>query len=369
MLGDAARRAVLKDIGERVILPALRDFDARAQTLAAAVSALSEVPGDVADRTEAQEAWRAATASWQRSEVLQVGPAGLSSGLDATPGGANLRDAIYSYPFRNVCTIEQLAAQDAVVTAGSSIEVTGLGALEFLLFVDEANPCGLATPPTAQQRANYAASAADRIATVAADLRNRWETAGGNFIAQWNTAGDGSTVYARPQDALDALSVALFYTEKETKDRKIACPTGIGANGLSCEGNDVDRVEFSYARASTPALQANVQVFRDVFTGLDGGMGINDLLEGIEREDIAQRLQAELDGTLEAIDALDPDFETAVAAIDDNTACINASSAAEGEPAACALHGQIKRAMDIFRTEVVGALSLATPDRAAGDND
>jgi predicted lipoprotein len=369
VVGDAARRAVLKDLGERVIVPALQDFDADAQALAAAVTALSEAPGGVGERADAQAAWREAMASWQRSEVLQVGPAGLSSGLDATPGGADLRDRIYGYPFRTVCVIEQLAADDVLVTAGSDIDVSGLGALEFLLFIDESNPCALDTPPTAQQRANYAASAASRIASLATNLRNRWEPASGNFLGQWNTAGDGSTVYARPQDALDALSVALFYTEKETKDRKISCPTGIGATGLSCEGSDVSRVEFPYARASTAALRANVQVFRDAFTGLGGGLGINDLLEGIEREDIAEHLLAELDATLVAIDALDPDFETEVEAIADAAACTNAASAAQGDPAACALHGQIKRAMDAFRTEVVAALSLATPDRAAGDND
>ena len=66
---------------------------------------------------------------------------------------------------------------------------------------------------------------------------------------------------------------------------------------------------------------------------------------------------------------IDPDFETEVEAIDDSAACTNASANATGEPAACALHGAIQDAMDTFRTEVVSALSLATPDRAAGDND
>lgn len=369
MLGDEARRAVLQDLSAGIILPSLRAFAAESATLESAVAAHAAAPADPAARAAAQAAWRSATAAWERNEVLQVGPAGLSSGLDATPGGADLRDFIYAYPLRSVCAIEQLAAQDVAVTPGSSIETTGLGALEFLLFIEEANPCALESPPSAQQRAAYAESAAVRIAEVAADLRDRWEPEGGNFAGQWNSAGSGSDTYSRPQDALDALSIALFYVEKETKDRKIACPTGIGASGLSCPGSDVEIVEFPYARASTPALRANVQAFRDVFTGVDNGLGINDLLEGIEREDIAQRLLTELDATLAAIDALDPDFETAVEAIDDPNACTNAASAAEGEPAACALQGQIKRAMDIFRTEVVAALSLATPDRAAGDND
>ena len=111
-------------------------------------------------------------------------------------------------------------------------------------------------------------------------------------------------------------------------------------------------------------------MFRDVFTGQAGGMGMNDLLAGIDRQDIVDKLLARLDVTLDQIDTqIDPDFETEVEAIDDSAACTNASANATGEPAACALHGAIQDAMDTFRTEVVSALSLATPDRAAGDND
>lgn len=371
MLGDEARRAVLKDLGEDLIYPELQAFSQRAEALDVAVAAWAADVANSGLRGAAQSAWRDAMASWQRNEALQVGPAGLSSGLDATPGGEDLRDRIYAYPLRNECAVEQLAQQNVTVTAGSSIEVTGLGALAFLLFVDEVNPCGLGSPATPQQRAAYAASAADRVAVVAQTLRDRWDPEGGNFLSQWSNAGlSGSMMfYMRPQDALDALSVSLFYTEKETKDRKIACPTGIGATGLTCPASDVARVEFPRARFSTEAIRANVQAFRDAFSGVGGGLGINALLEGIERSDIADDLMVELDATLALIDTLDPDFEAEVAAISDSTACTNAASAASGEPTACALQGQIKRAMDLFRTDVVGALSLATPDRAAGDND
>ena len=39
------------------------------------------------------------------------------------------------------------------------------------------------------------------------------------------------------------------------------------------------------------------------------------------------------------------------------------------DPAVCSLHGLIKTAMDTFRGPIVAALSLKTPDDAAGDND
>lgn len=372
VLGDDARRMVLADIGENVILPALREFADEANALDAAVAAHAAAPADPDAREAARGAWRAAMTSWQYLEPLQVGPAGLSSGLDATPGGLDLRSYVYAYPLLNVCTIEQLAADDVEVTPGSAIDTTGLGAIEFLLFNEDANPCNLGTPPTAAQRAAYAASAAERILTVATDLVDRWEPSGGDFLAEWRTAGAGSTVYSMPQDALDALSVAIFYVEKDTKDDKIADPTGIGATGLT-ECPDVscpERLESRLSGHSGENIRANIQAFLDVFSGVDGGMGVNDLLRGIDRGDLADELTGELQATLDHLPSIVPDFDTAVANVPDETQCINASANPEGGGVpVCALHGYLERAMDTFRGPIVAALSLATPDRAAGDND
>lgn len=372
VIGDDARRMVLSDIGENIILPALRDFADRAAELKAAVDVHAAAPADADARNAARTAWREAMTSWQYNEPLQVGPAGLSSGLDETPGGLDLRSFIYAFPLRNTCTIEALAADDIAVTPGSSIETTGLGALEFLLFNEEANPCNLGTPPTAQQRSAYAASAADRILDVANDLVNRWEPGGGDFLAEWSTAGDGSMVYSMPQDALDALSVALFYVEKDAKDDKIADPTGIGAAGLtdcstvSCP----ERLESRLSGHSGENVRANVQAFLDVFIGVDGGMGMNDLLIGIDREDLADQIAGELQETLDHLPNVTPDFDTAVENIPSEAECINASAnPTPGALPACALHGYLKIAMDTFRGPIVAALSLATPNRSAGDND
>ncbi len=268
--------------------------------------------------------------------------------------------------------VDRAAYAEDPVSDQTRVDAMGLGAMEHLLYSNEA----LADCPPAAgvdvstARANYAEAVAQFIASKAVLLRDRWEPAQGDFLAAWSQAGLSGSPYMRPQDALDALSVALFYVEKETKDRKIACPTGIGATGLSCAGNDPQRSEWALSGQSAAAMRANVQVFRDAFAGRNGGMGLNDLLRGIERDDIADRLLGRLDETLQLLDqSIADDFEGAVAQIDDNTACLNASSSRQGPPDACALHGRIKAAMDIFRSEVVAVLSLATPDRAAGDND
>ncbi|WP_430878065.1 imelysin family protein [Granulosicoccus sp. 3-233] len=372
LVGDDVRRLVLSDIGNNIIMPALRDFSLKADALNQAVIEHAQSPDDAVLRIDAQAAWRDAMLSWQYLEPLQVGPAGASTGLDGTRGGADLRADIYSYPLLSTCTIEELARNDLTVNDGSAVNTTGLGALEFLLYNEEADPCSLGTAATVSQRASYAASAAVAIRDAANDLQQRWEPEGGDFLGQWNTAGDGSEFYILPQNALNALSVALFYVDKQTKDLKIASPTGIGASGLeecttiSCP----ERLESSLSGLSGDNIRANVQVFLGSFQGVDGGRGLNDLLSGIGREDLATEITDELLAVIAHLDAMDTGFDESVAAIPSAEACINGTANPnEDSPAACALHGYLKTAMDTFRGSIVAALSLATPASTAGDND
>lgn len=377
LVGDEARRAVLADIGEDLILPALAVFQDRADGLRQALDQHAAAPTDGDALAAARTAWQAAMVAWQRNEPLQFGPAGRASGIDATPGGANLRSQIYGFPLLTPCSIDQAALDGSAVDENTPIDIKGLGALEYLLYREGSNPdC----PPPAgadltASRAALAARIGVFIAGVAADLHSAWRPDAGNFIGEWRSAGAGSQTYMNPQAALDALSVALFYVEKDTKDLKIANPTGIGATGLTpCPDSSCpERLESPLSQRSGAHIAANLQAFRDVFTGVDGGMGVNHLLRGIDRDDLADDLITRLDATLARLQGITPDFDTAVAAIPSNSDCINASAnrTDSGDPAlaACALHGDIKAAMDLFRGPIVSALSLATPNRAAGDND
>jgi uncharacterized protein len=180
---DDARRAVLADIGEKLILPTLRDVDTRAAALKAAVDALAAAPAGAPERTAAQAAWRTAMASVQRAEVLQIGPAAALS----EPGGQGLQTQIYSFPQFDACVIHGGAYADLAVDAASPGNRIGMGALEYLLFSDADNPM---CPPSGgidgrAKRAQYAARVATRIGAVVTQLRTAWEPTGGNFVGQF----------------------------------------------------------------------------------------------------------------------------------------------------------------------------------------
>ncbi len=369
--GDDARRAVLKDIGEEIILPALRDFDLKAAALKTASDTLAAAPSDTGALAGTKAAWEAAMLSWQRNEVLQVGPAGRSTNPDMVANGQDFREFIYSWPLIvDACGLENAADKDSLVDGNTAVSITGLGAIEHLLFAETPTSC--VAKPSAQKRAAHVQKIAARLAVLAASLRNRWEPTAGNFIAQWSQAGLTSTVYMRPQDALNALSVALFYTEKITKDRKIAYTTGLPAAGLECNNASScpEYLESRLSRLSGANIRANVQVFRDVFTGVNGKLGVNNLLNGIDRSDLSQEVVTSVDAVLAQLTVIENNqgFDVAVENIPSRSECINAFSTSSGLPP-CALNGKIKKAMDAFRGPIVAALSLAIPDSAAGDND
>jgi len=89
--GDDARRAVLADIADNIMLPALRDFDAEAQVLATALTAFEAAPQQDAALQTAREAWRSAANAFERIEVLQVGPAARESHDDPQPAAEDRR--------------------------------------------------------------------------------------------------------------------------------------------------------------------------------------------------------------------------------------------------------------------------------------
>jgi predicted lipoprotein len=368
---DDARRAVLASIGDKVILPTLRSVDAAATAMAAAVDTHAAAPADAAVRTVAQTAWKTAMSAVQRAEVMQIGPGAFVT----DNGGKGLRLKIYAFPQFDACAVlgAAYAAQPQAITDSTPLASTGMGALEYLLFTDGANPsCPVpAGADAAARRAQHAARLARRVASVATELRTAWEPSGGNFVAQLATAGAGGMTYSTPQMAMDAVSSAIFYFEKQTKDRKLAAPTGFGATDIvecptaSCP----DLAESKYARVSRDNIRENLFAFRDILTGLDGGQGLNALMQGVGRADLVARLATMIQAAIAVEASLASDLETAVAQVPSRNDCILAATNRRGPPIVCEYLGRVDDITDTLRTEIVSTLNLRVPDYAAGDND
>ena len=356
LLADA-----LAGVGPAVVEPALERFVAETEALEEAVTAWSsalESGGDAdAARTDAQARWRSAMAVWQELEVMQIGPA--ASSLTAI-AGEDLRDEIYSWPTINPCRIDQETVagswDDAGYFTGNLVNSYGLDAIEHLLFAEADNACpsqvdinadgswdALGEDGVAESRAAMSAVLVAEVLRQGQVLQERWRE------EVDLSAGDGS-VYSSQQEALGAVSDALFYLDLVTREQKLGQPLGLQDCAEALCPEDVEGVESG---SSIAAIQANLVGFVALFSGGEG-TGLDDVLDELGHGDLSEQLLADADAAL----ALAGDLEGPLdAAIVDRTAEVTA------------LYDAIKEITDALKGDVATVLVLQVPAEAAGDND
>jgi predicted lipoprotein len=339
-------------------------FEDRARTLDDKTRVHASSPTD-GNRDAVRQAWRDAMATWQELEVFGVGPTAPSS----EPGGRNLRDAIYAWPLFARCQTEEAIVSKVYGGPGfdaALISVRTLSALEFLAFFDgDGNACGTFSPINAQgtwsamdpaerarRKADYGRRIAGDVLAAATEVRGEWAE-GGAFRREFVTPGAGSKLFPREQDAMNALTRAIFYLDTFVKDAKLARPLGL----VDCpEGGCVTSVESVYAKASTAHLRANLAGFSRIALGCAGpaDIGFDDLLVKVGAADLASRMKAAIDDAVARANALPPSLEDAIAQSPNDVT---------------ALHAAVKKVTDLLKTEFITVLDQELPQAAEGDND
>lgn len=362
---EALIRNVAGMVSDRTV-----DFAASAAVLATAAEAHAAAPTE-ASHAAAQDAWVEAMMLWQSLELAQFGPAAR---MTDSAGGEGLRDEIYSWPIDNPCRIDQvLVAQEFTAPdfADEPPNVRGLDALEYLLFAGAENACSegsaintsgdwdaLSEGEIASRRAGFAAVVATLVRDEADALAAQWNTETGAFYAALTSAGNGSELFATRRDALNVISNALFYLDKETKDMKLALPTGLSG---CAEATCPEALESFYAHVSGESVAANLVAFAALYHGsfdhagtADDAIGFHELLIELGAEPLATELAAAIAAAVEMATAdVAPLYE-------------RLESDPEG---VLALYDAVKAITDLLKTQFVGVLDLELPQRAAGDND
>ena len=369
---EARKREILASLGERVILPTLRDFASAAAALEVATGANAADPAD-ANRAAAQAAWRQAMLVWERAELMQIGPAGMGGIECPVVGGQDRRDEIFSWDLTSECRIDQeTVAQtypDVDAFADELVNVRGLDAMEYLLFVaTPANACNDLSPinadgtwaalgdaEVAARRAAFAHALARLVSREAVALRDAWEPSIGGFETELATAGLDGSVYLSAQSAINDIGGALLYLDDKTRDMKLGEPAGIsGCLTATC----LDSLEHPHARIGIAAILENLHGFDRMFRGEGpgtGALGLDDLLVDVGAGALAATLGEAIDAAVAALEAIGSDsVEEALAA--DPAAVMAAYEAL----------GVVQRT---FKTDVVSVLDIDPTSCVPGDND
>lgn len=367
----ASRRAFIEHVGDHIIFPRYQAFEAAAAALRDATAAYA-TSLSATDLAAARAAWEAANDLWQQAEVFLVGPAGLMGQVAA---GEDLRDQIYSWPIVNRCRVDQeiveKAYEDTAAFAAEAVNVRGLAALEYLLFYEGTeNACApqsvinaqgqWAAIPVAEfpaRRARYAQTLGVDLLARATTLRAAWDSTGQNFLSEWKLAGQGSATYPTAQEALNALSDAVFYIEADLKDMKIGRPAGIiDCTTATCP----EALEGGPAKRSRLNALQNLQTFQDIFLGdtarvPTAGPGFDDLLRAVGADALADAMTADVATALALLEALPADFSELLTP--------------EQLPKLVEVHTALRALSTRLKTEFISVLDLELPQRAEGDND
>jgi predicted lipoprotein len=363
------KREILAHLGETVMLATYRDFATAAAALETATAAYSADPSD-ANRTAAQDAWRAAIAAWQAAEMFQLGPAGASGAMGVV-GGQDLRPEIYSFPVTNTCRIDQETVESAHESpdafATELVNVRGLDAMEYLLFVESTeNTCAALSPinetgswaalgadGVRARRARYANTLAILVRRHADALRDAWDPTGGDFVGQLATAGESGSQFPTARRALNDLAGAMLYIDTMTKDMKIGEPAGlVRCTATSCP----EELESRWARLGKDAVLVNLRTFQRLYLGAPPGTdapGLDDLLLEIGAEALANQLRDAIAAAITAVEAVPGNLEDAIAT---DRAALQAAFDA------------LTLVSRLFKMDLVTALDIELPSNF-GDND
>ena len=230
------RSALLQAFGA-CVLSEIEAFDAQSRIFAEAAETNSGSDQEQVDAL--RRAWVDTIDIWQRLEVMQVGPAGRKT----QPGGKDIRDAIYPWPHRDRCELDQTLVSELYSTTPDDLSdaAKGLWAAEYLLFyTGDQNACAEDDPINVEgtwtqldgatrqlRRINYAAVIANSVSDSAAQLLDAWSPDGGQFLAELTQAGSGSRTYGKKRVAINAVSDALGYVEWGIKDNKLGWPLAL----------------------------------------------------------------------------------------------------------------------------------------------
>ena len=365
---DFDRSAMLANLARNVVLPTYETFAEDAAAMVPAVMAYCDSlggPDEAATRAGALAGWAAAMSTWQRAELMIIGP--------ASKDGDALRDLIYSWPIVSACAVDgdvMLLRNDP-----TSYDIgerfpnrRGLDGLEYVLHTTSLDSVCSAQPPgweelnEAERRAArcaYALVATRDLANQALLLRDAWRPEGGDFASELASAGKDGSSFATIEDGLNAAFGALFYLDTKTKDAKLGKPAGLLLNVCGTTGEACPQaLESQYAHRSKDNVAANLHGFEMMFFGNspDGieGSGFDDYLRALGADELADHFETETGDARATIDAL-PDslLELLTSDLD---AVIQA-------------HSEIRDVTGPLKQDAPDLLGLKIPEEAGGDTD
>lgn len=278
-------RALALALGQQILAPAYSRFAERSLTLAHELNRYCQATGS--DYPTIQAQYRAALHAWMYLQAINWGPAAVDNRHPALYFWPDKKD-IASRQLRTLIADADPASLDAGYFDNASIGVSGLSALERLLFDDQ---------PVAPQsyRCHLATAIADNSARMAQQIADEWPA----FVDEWRLAKD-------PHGGVRLLLKSMDEIAQIVSQQKIAMPLG-----SKPERARARRAESWRSGQSLANIRANLDFIEAMLEGSDNQPGLLDLIAE-QDSGVAEVLRAQLFATNQLFEHIDASLESAV---------------------------------------------------------
>ncbi len=298
--GGFTDQQVVVDFADQVVIPTYEDLADRTEALDAAVIALDEGRTDE-DLIAARDAWVDMRVPWEQSEGFLFGPVsaqGWDPAMDSWPLNQDDLEAVLAS--------ENVLDQELISNLPETQK--GFHTVEYLLWGQESDKTA---DQLTDREMEYLLALTEELTLITSDLESSWtEGVGGQeaYREVFVTAGeDGNTAYPSLESAVQEILVGMSGICDEVANGKIADPY---------DARDPNFVESQYSFNSLYDFQDNMRSVLNAYTGdfpLGGTQGVGlDEFVAANDPDLDARFQAEIQASIDALDAIPPPFRDAI---------------------------------------------------------
>ena len=290
--GTFDRRAMVGNMVETLILPLNAQLATEAVTLEETVAQFAANPTP-ATLAAAQMQWRTTAEAWARVEPFAVRFTML------------VQNQIKKWPINHAFIDGFITGDEPIDEAfisGSGSTVKGLAALEYLLFAPAGSDEDIVAALTADpQRMAYLVALVQNLVTTTRELNAMWSPAGDN---QGQALIDADFDANNVQGSISMVANQMLVLTEEIIENKLDYPL----RGVFAEAQP-QAVEAPYAAYSAPLIRANLQTMQSLFNS-----GLDAYLIFLQDGDttLAEAIDAQFDRAIAAVDALTPSLQSAV---------------------------------------------------------
>ncbi len=292
---QAAYRAFVKGVSERVLLPSFETFSMQSRHLSQVTERFCNTGRTTEQFTQIESSWHTAKLAWAQTLPFRFGPA-LDNFLDFKiqfwPDDKNLvRKQAKNFLRANLSpNVEQLAK--------FASPAQGLSAMEYLLFDSDEGGFATFTHSTiGTQRCDYLKSAAQNLSKQSQDLLEAWGNSSRGYLAEFTYSSNPLVIDESFAVILREALVAI----EIVKNLKIGKPFGLHLPNAKV---NAFFLESWRSQRSQENIISSLITFQQIYYG-GSHFGLDDLLvSNFNESDLEFRLRTQISKCLELASAL-----------------------------------------------------------------